>query len=145
MIRGFEKVQDVEGKLPERKTRWSAGYDFFIIDDIVIPPHSVSKALPTNVKAYMQYNEVLELHIRSSLGFKKGATLVNCTGIIDADYYNNPQNSGEIYAKIRNSSSNPLVLKRGDAFMQGIFKEYLESDNGNLNIKRTGGIGSTDK
>ena len=39
----FEKVKrfkDIELAMPERKTMYSAGYDFVVAEDIVIPPAS---------------------------------------------------------------------------------------------------------
>ena len=40
----FEKIsvyKDIDIKLPIRKTTGSAGYDFFVAEDIIIPPYNV--------------------------------------------------------------------------------------------------------
>ncbi len=88
-MRGFELVSNVAGgKLPVRGTKASAGYDISIIDGAVIEPGQ-THIFATGVKAYMQEDEVLSLHVRSSIGIKKGLILANVTGIIDSDYYNN--------------------------------------------------------
>jgi dUTP pyrophosphatase len=42
-------------------------------------------------------NKYLELSVRSSCPLKNWLILANGVGIIDADYYNNPQNEGEIF------------------------------------------------
>ena len=45
--------------------------------------------------------------------------------IIDADYYNNPDNEGHIYFQIINLAPFDIVLRKGDAIGQGILKPYL--------------------
>ncbi len=53
--------------------------------------------VPTGVKAYMQPDEMLVLANRSSNPLKRGLILPNGIGIVDADYYNNDDNEGEIF------------------------------------------------
>ena len=140
MIRGFLKVdENLDTKLPERQTKSSAGYDFYVIEDVEIPPHS-SVMLPTNVKAYMQDDEVLMLYARSSLAIKRGLILQNTTGIIDADFFPH-----EIKIALKNTTDHPVKLLKNERSAQGIFIKYLVSDNGNLDNTRDGGIGSTKK
>lgn len=98
--------------------------------------------LPTGIKAYMQSNEVLLMAIRSSKGIKQGIRQANPPSIIDADYYNNPDNEGHIFFAVSNASivfDQPVM-----PIAQGIFMEYLTGDDIVTN-ERTGGIGSTDK
>lgn len=71
--------------LPKRQTKNSAGYDFYALEDVVIPAHE-ERNLNTGIKACMPADEHLELFIRSSYGIKYGLMLNNCVGIIDADY-----------------------------------------------------------
>ena len=77
--------------LPHRATGNSAGYDFHILEDLILKPGEIKK-VPTAIKASMNHDEVLMLYIRSSLGFKYNLRLCNQTGIIDSDYYNNENN-----------------------------------------------------
>ena len=100
--RGFEVARGYEDKnvnLPIRQTSNAAGYDFEAAEDVVIKPFSKG-CLPTfvhtGVKAYMQEDEVLCLYDRSSNPKKKGIVLSNSVGIVDSDYYGNPDNDGEI-------------------------------------------------
>ena len=140
MTRGFLKVnEELDTKLPERQTKASAGYDFYVIEDVTIPPQSVVM-LPTNVKAYMQEDEVLMLYARSSLAIKKGLILQNTTGIIDSDFF-----PLEIKIALKNTTNEPVTLTKNERCAQGIFIKYLVSDNGNLDNTRDGGIGSTNK
>lgn len=129
--------------LPERKTASSAGYDFVAPCDIKIPAKGFSKLVLTGIRAYMPKNEYLALHIRSSLAVKHGLTLINAVGIIDADYYDNEDNGGNIGVKFYNSSDTDYVIKAGERMMQGIFAPYRTVDNDKACATRTGGIGST--
>ena len=100
----------------------------------------------TDIKAYMQDNEVLEIHVRSSIGIKKGVILSNITGIIDSSYYSNEGNDGNIGVALWNTSDKEVVLEAGERICQGIFKTYLTTDNDVcLSSKRIGGIGSSGK
>ena len=147
--RGFEIVEEKHQKsdfleLPEQGSAHSAGYDFKMPVDTILKPGEKTLVF-TNVKAYMQNGEVLELHIRSSVGVKKGIILSNATGIIDADYYNNSSNDGNIGIPLHNISQKTVHLVKGEGIAQGIFKPVLRSDNCNSTGGRDGGFGSTDK
>ena len=129
--------------MPTRATQNSAGYDFYLLEDLVLKPGEIKK-VPTGIKAEMNNDEVLMIYIRSSLGFKYNLRLCNGTGIIDSDYYNNVDNEGHILIAIQNEGTNFLNLKKNDRFVQGIFIKYLTADNEkNIKETRTGGIGST--
>ena len=145
--RGFEKVakyMDVDFPLPERKTELSAGYDFCLPEKVTLAPGKL-QLVPTGVKAYMQAGEYLGMHIRSSMAVKKKLLLVNNVGIIDADYYNNPDNEGHIMLALLNTGSESLTLPKGERIAQGIFYNYLVTDDDAQVAKgvRGGGFGST--
>lgn len=131
--------------LPKRKTAKSAGYDFVLPCDVRLNPRSVSAIIPTNVKAFMPDDEVLMLYIRSSIGIKQHVTLANGTGIIDADYFSNPDNDGNIGICLQNNSNEIVSLKKGERIMQGIFVKYAVCDSDDTNEVRKGGFGSTGK
>lgn len=177
----FEKVSRFDGidlPLPVRKTAQSAGYDFVVAEDIVVPPYATmvyrmksknneetgvknvtlneaanivkeAKAkvtlVSTGMKCQLDEGTYLELSVRSSCPLKHWLVLGNSVGIIDADYYNNPDNEGEIFFQIINLAPFPIELKRGDAIGQGIIKPYLTTEDDAATGERTGGFGSTDK
>lgn len=142
--RGFELCKGFEDcKLPVRKTKYSAGYDFFAPCDMVIPAHGYSDILKTGVKAYMLEDEYLALHVRSSIGIKFGVVLIQCQAVIDSDFYNNSDNEGNIAFRLHNTSDVPVLIKKGERVLQGIFSKYLVADNCNSDDVRKGGIGST--
>lgn len=134
---------DIE--LPTRTDSRSAGYDFYAPRDILL--HPAQKTLVfTDVKAYMLDDEYLEIVPRSSLGIKKGLMLSNTVGVIDASYYENEGNDGNIGLALLNTSGVGIQIKKGDRIAQGIFKKFLTADNDTvLSEGRTGGIGSSGK
>ena len=102
--RGFERVTAYENAgidLPLRSTAHAAGYDFIAAETINLNPGEI-KLIPTGIKAYMQPGEVLYLYDRSSNPRKKGLVLINSVGVIDGDYYGNPDNEGHIFAQMKN-------------------------------------------
>jgi dUTP pyrophosphatase len=103
------------------------------------------KLVSTGMKCQLDPGTYLELSVRSSCPLKHWLILANSVGIIDADYYNNPDNEGEIFFQIINLAPFPIHLKRGDAIGQGIIKPYLTTEDDNATGERTGGFGSTDK
>lgn len=144
-IRGFEVVSSFEGQgitIPERKTSQSAGYDIEAAETVTLEPGMV-KLVATGIKAFMNYDEYLALHVRSSLGIKKHLMLANSTGIIDSDYYNNDDNEGHIMIGLFNFGQNSVTIEKGQRIAQGIFAKYLKTTEDDAQGFREGGIGST--
>ena len=186
----FEKVKrfaDQDITLPQRKTKYSAGYDFEVAEDIIVPSYLIlykqleteafkdvefmdiffdpsklkkiytldetadltklTKAkptlVPTGVKCKLEPNTYLELSVRSSCPLKYWLILANSVGIIDADYYSNPDNDGEIFFQMINLSPVDIQLKKGDIIGQGIIKSYLKTEDDAAQGDRLGGFGST--
>lgn len=151
-VRGFEvvsKYSDCDVILPKRSTAKSAGYDFFAIEEMSIPPVKETGyspvLVPTGIKAFMKENECLIMANRSSNPMKKALILTNGIGVIDSDYYNNPSNEGHIKFQFINVSDKPITIHVGDKLGQGIFMPFLLADNDNAQGSRVGGFGSTGK
>jgi len=136
------RVHEEAPMLPKRSTTGSAGYDFYLPEDILIFRNE-SILIWTDVKAEMYPREFLQMHIRSSYGIKKNLMLSNIVGIIDKDYYNNKSNDGNIGICLHNYGNDNIELKKGDAYCQGIFLEYSITDDDSTYQEREGGIGST--
>ena len=161
--RGFEIVSEFKKKdihLPVRKTNASAGYDFEAAESLIVP--SIWKVLaekvfigeatglkatliPTGIKSYMLDDEYLQLSIRSGTALKTGLILANGVGIVDSDYYNNPDNEGHIMFPVHNLGFKDKLIKKGERIGQGLFLNYLKADDDMSDDVRTGGFGSTDK
>ncbi len=182
----FEKVSrfaDIDLPMPTRGTADSAGYDFVVAEDIVIPPYDFlatkirdkvdeskrhkdyfgfikpfsldevakltkeNKAklslVSTGMKVNLEPGQYLELVARSSTPLKYWLMLANSVGIIDKDYYNNPDNEGEIFFQVINFFPFAIELKRGEKIGQGIIKTYATTNDDIAAGKRTGGFGST--
>ena len=155
MANYFEKVSKfaaADFNLPVRKTKNSAGYDFEVAEDIVIPAyedlvsnldkeykemvrnredlspigqlklndiakitkitHLKPTLVSTGVKCHLDPGYYLELSVRSSTPLKYWIVLANGIGIIDADYYNNPDNEGEIFFQVINTLADSIKKRR---------------------------------
>jgi dUTP pyrophosphatase len=146
-LRGFEVIESYFESaitLPVRKTAFSAGYDITAAEDIILVPRAVS-LISTGIKAYMQQDEYLGIHIRSGFAMKYALSLINGQGIIDADYYNNPGNEGHIIIAVFNHGDQPVAVAKGERIAQGIFYTYLKTDGDIATASRFGGMGSTGK
>ena len=167
--RGFEICKDYEDKdinLPIRKTKNSVGYDIEAAEDTTIP--SIWKTIFTNmgkflkgqddyepikptlvktgIKSYFGEDEVLFLANRSSNPAKKGLILANSVGIVECDYYGNPDNDGHLMYAFYNFFPVDTTLKKHDTVGQAYFQKFLIADNDlTTNAQRMGGFGSTDK
>ena len=130
--------------LPKRNTISSAGYDFYSVISVTLKPGE-RKVIPTGirVKPISITNNIFQIFIRSSLGFKYNVRMCNQVGIIDADYYGNSSNGGHIFVCLENEGDEVIEIKKGDRFVQGIFIPYLITDDDNTTDLREGGIGST--
>ena len=149
--RGFEVIEEYKDKdinLPERKTKYSAGYDIESAIDITIPAYKKGikpVLIPTGLKAYCNNDEYYILANRSSNPLKRGLVLSNGIGIIDADFYNNESNEGHIQIMFYNLNNEDITIHKHDKIGQIIFNKYLTTDNDNAKGTRKGGLGSTDK
>ena len=171
----FEVISKYAGQedllLPKRATDMSAGYDFTVAEDIIIPSyHNLFKEayninvpadlkevatitkkynwkptlVPTGIKAYLPRNQFLQISVRSSCPLKHWLILANGVGIIDADYYNNPDNEGHIFFQIINLFPYDIILHKGDKIGQGIILPYnTVKESGEPAAARVGGFGST--
>ena len=129
--------------LPKRATKGAAGYDFECAVDTICPAHQIT-LIPTGIKAQIDNGYYLQLAVRSSTPKKKGLILANSIGIIDEDYYNNPDNEGHIMFQVYNYTNNDVTISAGERIGQGVFIKYGLTDDDIVNNVRTGGFGSTD-
>ena len=99
----------------------------------------------TGMKCKLDPGSWLQLSVRSSSPLKYWLMLGNGIGIIDADYYNNPDNEGEIFFQIYNLSPFNIQIKKGDAIGQATILPYGITSDDIVMGERTGGFGSTSK
>lgn len=82
------------------------------------------------------------IYVRSSLGFKRGLTLANSTGLIDAAY------RGPIMVKLRNNTDEPVEIHQGERIVQYAtlpvnITPWVEADTLDDTDRGAGGFGST--
>ena len=144
MNRGFEKVSTYsQVNLPRRATKLRAAYDLYSAAEVTIEAGQMGQ-IPTGVKAYFQNDEVLYLYSRSSFPIKYGLILPNSVGVIDADYYNNSSNEGELFLLVYNITNYSVTVPQNERIAQAVFAKVLRSDDDWVNDEiRKGGFGST--
>ena len=145
--RRFEIISLYNGtdiEIPQRGTHFSAGYDLQSAETVVIGAGE-TVLVPTGLKSAFPGDEFMAIYPRSSIAGKYGITLANCVGIVDSDYYNNPDNEGHIQVLLKNTTATDYVVKKGDKIAQGIFQEYKRVANDCPRGPRKGGFGSTGK
>jgi len=149
-MRKFEVVAPKHRKhaqdpvLPRRSSVGSAGYDLYSCENVTLYPGD-RHMFWLDVKASMEENDVLMIHPRSGLG-SKGFRLVNTTGVVDASYYGNESNDGNIgvYLVYDPPEGSPkFTINVGDRIAQAVFTNYLLTDDDDTTEKRTGGFGSS--
>ena len=101
--------------------------------------------VPTGIKAKLDSDCYLSISARSSLPYKSLLIVANAPGIIDADYYNNSDNEGEIFIQLLNLSPYDILIKKGDKLAQGVIQRYVrvEGDEVIVGDRKNGGFGST--
>ena len=99
--------------------------------------------VPTGIKCKIPNGYYLQLSARSSLPLKHWLIVANGVGVIDADYYNNPDNEGHIYFQIINLLPVPIKIQKGECFGQGILAQYFVGQEEEVTAVREGGFGST--
>ena len=144
MSRGFEKVSTYSNvNLPRRATKLSAAYDLYSAAEVTIEAGQMGQ-IPAGIKAFFEDDEVLYLYSRSSFPIKYGLILPNSVGVIDADYYNNSNNEGELFLLVYNITNYAVTVPQNERIAQAVFAKVFRSDDDLVNDEiRKGGFGST--
>lgn len=129
--------------LPQYATPQSAGVDLRADtrEDIVLPP--LGRAMvPTGLYLEIPAGYEAQVRPRSGLAAKKGVTVLNSPGTIDADY------RGEVRVILVNLSSDPFTIVPGERIAQMVFArheqvEWEEVDTLEDSERGAGGFGST--
>ena len=129
--------------LPEIQTELSAGVDLLaaIDSDIELAPGGRT-IVPTGLAIALPAGFEAQIRPRSGLAHKKGVTVLNSPGTIDADY------RGEIGAIMINHGSEAFTIERGMRIAQMVVApvvgiEWDETDTLPETDRGAGGFGST--
>ena len=136
-------VNHSNNPLPEYATEASAGMDLkaFLPEPVSIKPLE-RILIPTGIHIELPVGFEAQVRPRSGLAVKKGVTVLNSPGTIDADY------RGEIKVILVNLSNEEVRFENGDRIAQMIIArhekaEWKECDELNETQRGAGGFGST--
>lgn len=129
--------------LPQYATAQSAGMDLRanITDEILLQP--LGRAIvPTGLYLEIPSGYEGQVRPRSGLAAKKGVTVLNAPGTIDADY------RGEVGVILVNLSQEPFTIVPGERIAQLVFAaheqgEWIETETLEESERGAGGFGST--
>ena len=128
---------------PSYSTEDSAGMDVRAFVENPITLHPLERVLvPTGLYMELPQGYQCEIRPRSGLALKKGITVLNTPGTIDADY------RGEVGVILINLSNEPFVINNGERLCQMVIMNYtkaqwLEVDELSDTERGTGGFGHT--
>ena len=145
MVRILVKKFDKNIKLPTYKTSGSSGMDLmaYVKNKITINPGKTA-IIPTGIAVAIPKNYEIQIRPRSGLAAKKGISVLNTPGTVDADY------RGEIKIILINLSKKLFVVKSGDRIAQMILCPITKAKLKEVKklprtIRGKGGFGSTGK
>lgn len=130
---------------PEYSTPLSAGMDLRANIDKPVVLKSLERALvPTGLFIELPEGYEAQIRPRSGLALKKGITVLNTPGTIDADY------RGEIGVILINLSNEEFVINDGERICQMVISKHETVDWQNVEllqetIRGEGGFGHTGK
>jgi dUTP pyrophosphatase len=129
--------------LPAYETLASAGMDLRanLSETVTLLPLE-RKLIPTGLYIALEEGTEAQVRPRSGLAYKKGITVLNSPGTIDADY------RGEIGVLLINLSDQPVVIENGERVAQLVIAQYeritwAETHELSETTRGAGGFGST--
>jgi len=138
-------VNQSKHPLPQYATSLSAGVDLRAnLDEPVTMLPLERKLIPTGLFIELPEGYEAQIRPRSGLAIKKGITVLNSPGTIDADY------RGEICVILINLSNEPFVIEDGERVCQMIIAaheqaEWIEAEELSETDRGAGGFGHTGK
>ncbi len=105
--------------LPQYATEQSAGMDLRAnLDNPIVLQPLERRLIPTGIYIALPEGYEAQVRPRSGLALKKGITVLNAPGTIDADY------RGEVGVVLINLSQEPFTVNDGERIAQLIFARY---------------------
>jgi len=118
----FMKVRIVnqsKHELPAYSTEWSAGMDIRAnLDAPVMMKHLERKLIPTGLFIELPQGYEAQIRPRSGMALKRGVSVLNSPGTIDADY------RGEIGIILINLSGQDVTIEDGERICQMIISKH---------------------
>jgi dUTP pyrophosphatase len=138
-------VNQSKHALPQYETRASAGMDLRANLDETITVRPMERVLvPTGLYIELPIGYEAQVRPRSGLALKKGITVLNSPGTIDADY------RGEIRVILINLSKEDFEINDGDRIAQMVISSHVQAQWEEVEIlsettRGAGGFGHTGK
>lgn len=129
--------------LPDYATALSAGVDVRAAVEAPVTLGPLERAIvPTGLYLEIPAGYEVQVRPRSGLAAKKGITVLNAPGTIDADY------RGQVCVILVNLSNEPFVIENGERIAQLVLArhevmEWEETDELSDSVRGAGGFGST--
>ncbi|MCD4789206.1 MAG: dUTP diphosphatase [Bacteroidales bacterium] len=136
-------VNSSKHALPSYETYASAGMDLRAdLDKPVVLKPLERAMIPTGLFIELPVGYEAQIRPRSGLAIKKGITILNAPGTIDADY------RGEIKIILANISSEDFIINDGERIAQMVIAkheqaEWIEMEELKETERGAGGFGST--
>jgi dUTP pyrophosphatase len=109
--------------LPEYATVHSAGLDLRAnIDEKIILKPLERRLVPTGLYIELPIGYEAQIRPRSGLALKKGITVLNSPGTIDADY------RGEICIILINLSAEEFIIEDGERICQMVIAAHVQAE-----------------
>ena len=126
-------VNKSNNDLPRYETELSAGMDVrsFLESPIILKPFE-RKLVNTGLYFQLEKGYEIQVRPRSGLALKKGITVLNSPGTIDADY------RGEIGVILINLSNDDFIINSGDRIAQLVVSKHEQP-----NLEQTDSLDST--
>ena len=138
-------VNQSKHALPEYATALSAGMDLRanLTESVVLKPLE-RKLIPTGLFIELPAGYEAQIRPRSGLAIKKGITVLNSPGTIDADY------RGEVCVILVNLSADDFVIQDGERICQMVIAEHVQAQWKEVTVlgeteRGAGGFGHTGK
>lgn len=136
-------INNSSNELPEYGTEHAAGMDLRanLSEEVILRPLE-RKLIPTGLSIELPIGYEAQVRPRSGLAIKKGVTVLNSPGTIDADY------RGEISVIIINHGEEAFTIEPGMRIAQMVIAAYQritwnEVENLDSTVRGAGGFGST--
>lgn len=141
----FVKKLSPQAFMPTYAHNGDACFDLYALGDMEKPVDirpGAAAVIPTGLSFAVPMGHVMLIFSRSGHGFKSGARLSNCVGVIDAGY------RGEVQVSIHNDGRARFKVAHGDRIAQAMViqrpvMELEAVDELGDTSRGTGGLGST--
>ncbi len=119
----IEIINNSQHDLPEYATSQSAGLDLRanLTESITLKPLE-RRLIPTGLHIALPEGYEAQVRPRSGLAYKKGVTVLNAPGTIDADY------RGDIGVILINMSNEDFIVENGERIAQLVIAKYDQAE-----------------